>query len=313
MSEETTIYDVIIIGAGPAGLSAAIYASRRAMKTLVLSSDIGGQAAKTLDIENYPGVDKISGIELSNKFREQAERFGSTIIIDEAKEITPQDGIFKVKTSTGEFTTKSIILAYGKKPRELGIPGEQEFKGRGVTYCATCDAPFFKNRDVIIVGGGNSALDAAILTSKIANKVYLVHRGPEFRGEQYLIDKVKEAENIEILFNEELVEIKGEGVVKSATLKSEKEITANGVMVEVGYIVDRSLTTGLVDHDERNQVIVDELQKTSVPGIFAAGDVTPTPYKQVVISASEGAKAALSAFDYLQRLQGKRGVVADWH
>lgn len=307
------MYDVIIIGGGPAGMTAAIYSARRALKTLVLSSDIGGQMAKTTEVENYPGLNVIGGFEISNRFKNQAEKFGARIIIEEVREIAPDDDNFMVKTNLNQYKCTTIILAYGKKPRELGIPGEEQFKGRGVTYCATCDAPFYKGKKVVVVGGGNSALDAAILCSKIAGNVYLIYRGAEFRAEQYLIDKVKEAANIELIFNGELAEISGNQTVKAVKLKSGEIIPTDGVMIEIGYVVDRSLTENLVEHDIKNQVVVDELQQTSRPGIFAAGDLTPTPYKQIVISAAEGAKAALSCFDYIQKKQGKRGIAADWH
>lgn len=307
------MYDVLIIGAGPAGLTAAIYAGRRALKTLVVSHDIGGQVSKTLDVENYPGVDRVKGGELASRFREQAERFGAEIKLEEVKKITPVENIFQVKTKNALYEAKVVILAFGKRSKTLGIAGEEKFSGRGVTYCATCDAPFFKNKTVVVVGGGNSALDAAVLASSISKKVYLIHRGPEFRGEQYLIDKVKEAPNVETIFNDELSEILGDASVRSVKLKSGAEIPTDGVMVEVGYVVDRSLAENLVELDSRNQVVVDQFQQTSMPGIFAAGDLTPTPFKQIVIAAGEGAKSALSAFDYLQKAEGKRGIAADWH
>ncbi|OQA04047.1 MAG: Thioredoxin reductase [bacterium ADurb.Bin400] len=307
------MYDTIVIGAGPAGLTAAIYASRRAMKVLVISGDIGGQITKTYDIENYPGFEHISGAELALKFRHQAEKFGAEIILDSATSITPQEQHFIVKTDRTEYRARSIILAFGKKPRELNVPGESKLKGHGVTYCATCDAPFFKAKDVAVVGGGNSAIDAALLASRISDTVYLIHRGSVLTGEQYLIDKIKESPNIKTIFNAEVSEIAGKSHVDGLVLKDGTQLSVSGVMIEVGYIVDRSLVEGLVELDKRNQIIVNGQQETSVPGIFAAGDLTPTPYKQIVISASEGAKAALACFDFIQRQQGRRGIIADWH
>ncbi len=307
------MYDVIIIGAGPAGLTAAIYAARRAMKTLVLSVDIGGQVTKTYDIENYPGFNLISGFELATKFKEQAEKFEAKIILEETKKIRVLKNGFSIKTNKDTYQARIVILAFGKKPRELGVPGEEKFKGRGVTYCATCDAPFFKNKTVVVVGGGNSALDAALLASKISKKVYLVHRREQFRGEQYLVDQIKKAKNIELVVKAGVREIKGEKTVESIILNGDREIKTDGVMIEVGYMVDRSLVDGLVELDSKNQIRVSAHQETSVPGIFAAGDLTPTPFKQIIISAGEGAKAALAAFDYLQKLEGKQGIIADWH
>jgi len=307
------MYDVIIIGGGPAGLSAAIYSSRRALKTLVISRDIGGQIAKTPDIENYPGIDKISGIELANRLKAQTERFGAEIIFEETVKIEKKENEFLVHTLRNKYEAKTVILASGKKPRELGIPGENEFKGRGVSYCATCDVPFFKNKTLVVAGGGNSALDAALLASKYCKKVYLVHRRDTFSGEQVLIDTVKFTKNIEMVFNSQVKEIKGEKIVNKIVLSNDKEIETDGIIIEIGFIVDHSLVEDLVELDEKKQVMVNNIQETSEPGIFAAGDLTQTPYKQAIISAAEGAKAALSCYDYLQKLQGKRGILADWH
>lgn len=307
------MFDVIIIGGGPSGLTAAIYCSRRGLKTLVVSRDIGGQITKTNEIENYPGFDHISGVELSKKFFEQAKKFGAEFIFDEVKEIKKNGESFDVSMRRKTYQTKTIILAFGKKPRELGVPGEEELKGRGVSYCATCDAPFFKNKVLTIVGGGNSALDAAVISSEIAKQVNIIHRGSEFKGEEILINKIKSASNIKIIMNDEIIEITGKERVETVKLKSGQEIPTDGVIVEVGYIIDRSLVSGLVELDKLNQVVTDKSQATSVPGIFASGDLTETPYKQIVISAGEGAKAALSAFDYIQKLSGKKGIAADWH
>lgn len=304
------LYDVIIIGGGPAGLTAALYASRRQLKTLVLTRDIGGQAAKTFDIENYPGLEHITGPALSTTFKKQAENFGAKIGYEEVLSIEKGEK-FQVKTKSASYESKTIILASGKTPRELNVPGEEKFKGRGVTYCATCDAPFFRNKTVAVIGGGNSALDAALLCSDIAKKVFLIHRSL-LSGEAIMVEKVKKKANVEILLSEEVSEVKGGGVVESIVLNSGKEIKTDGVIVEVGYIVDTSLVKDLVKISEKNQIEVDLNQATSTPGIFAAGDLTITPYKQIVISAGEGAKAALSAYDYIQKIEGKKGIIGDW-
>ena len=307
------IYDVIIIGGGPAGLTAAIYSARRALKTLVLSTDIGGQISKSTAVENYPGIDLISGMDLSMAFFNQAKKFGAEIHFEEVKSIKNEKEVFEVKTLSKTHFCKSIILAFGKKPRELAVNGEEELKGKGVTYCATCDAPFFKDKTVAVVGGGNSAIDAAILSANYASKVYLLHRGPEFRAEQILIDKIMKIPKIEILMETEIKSINGKEKVESISLSNNKVIEVDGVIVEVGFTVDRSLIADLVKIDDKNQVVTDSLQRTSVPGIFAAGDLTETPYKQVVISAGEAAKAALACFDYIQKSEGKKGIIADWH
>lgn len=312
--EQSDMYDVIIIGGGPAGLSAAIYAGRRALNTLVITRDIGGQIAKTPDIENYPGLDKVSGVFLATKFKEQAEKFGAKIVFEETVKVEKtSDDNFLVHTLRNKYSAKTVILSSGKKPRELGVPGENEFKGRGVSYCATCDAPFFKDKTLMVVGGGNSAIEAAILGAKFAKKVYLIHRRDSFRGEEILVKNLEEHKNIEILYNSEVEEVKGDKTVKSAVLNNYREIETDGIIVEIGFVVDHSLVKELVKVDEKNQVIVNNIQETSVPGIFAAGDLTETPYKQVIISAAEGVKASLSAYDYLQRKQGKKGIMGDWH
>lgn len=305
------MYDTIIIGGGPAGLTAAIYAGRRSLKALLLTRDIGGQAAKTFDIENYPGIVHTTGPALAKTMQEQANSFGAEIKYEEVKSVTQKDACFEIKTSTSQYESKTIIIASGKKPLELRVPGEEEFKGKGVTYCATCDAPFFRKKSVVVVGGSNSALDAAILCSEIAEKVYLVHRSV-LSGEQVMIDKVKASENVEIILPDEIKEIKGDQVVKSVTLKSGREIEASGVIVEVGYTIDSSLFSELVKINEKKQIITDLSQNTSVPGIFAAGDLTEAPYKQIVIAAGEGAKSALSAYDYIMKLENRKGIIGDW-
>lgn len=307
------MYDVIIIGGGPAGLTAGIYATRRSLKTLILTTDIGGQASKAYDIENYPGLPTVSGVELSKKMFNQAKYFGAEIKFEEAKEIEQSKDSFRVKTNTNDYETKTVIVASGKKPRELNVPGEVEFKGKGVSYCATCDAPFFKNKTVAVIGGGNSALDAAHLCAKISKIVYLIYRGSTFSAEQVLQNQVKNKSNIEILMNSEVAKIDGENKVTSITLKDGKELETDGIIIEIGYDVERKLVENILKLNEKGQVIIDHNQATSVPGIFAAGDLTTTTYKQIVIAAGEGAKAALSAFDYIQRKEGKKGISADWH
>lgn len=305
-------YDVIIIGGGPSGLSAAIYSARRSLKTLVLAKDLGGQITRTNEIENYPGFDRITGSELATKFFNQAKKFGAEIKFEEAKKISKTNDGFLLKTLRNEFKTATIILAFGKSPRELDVPGEDKLKGRGVSYCATCDAPFFKDKLVVVVGGGNSALDAALVSAAVAKNVYLIHRS-EFRGEAVLLEKVNQAKNIEQIVPGEIAEIKGEDKVEAVILKDGREIKTDGILIEIGYIIDRKLVEGVIEMDSAGQIIIDARQNTSIPGIFAAGDLTNTPYKQIIIAAGEGAKAALSCFDYIQQKAGKKGIVADWH
>jgi len=311
-------YDVIIIGAGPAGLSAAIYTTRRALKTLVLSMDIGGQMASTLDIENYPGFQLISGTDLSNRMMQQAKKSGAEIIVDqEVEELSKKGDIYIVKTKNKEYQAEAVILAFGKKPRELNVPGDEKYRGKGVSYCATCDGPLFKNRIVTVVGGGNSALDAALYLAKIAKKVYLIHRRDQFRGDEILVRQVEAKNNIELILNSVVTEILGEETVKKVKVKNVKteklrEIETEGVFIEIGFVVAADFIKDLVKVDKINQVIIDIDCRTSDPGIFAAGDLNYTPYKQIVIAAGQGAVAALSAYDYIQKKKGKLPVRIDW-
>jgi len=312
---QKNIYDVVIIGAGAAGMTAAIYTSRRMLKTLVISKDLGGQATMAVEVENYPGFDEaISGFEIMQKFNRQAKKFGVEFVYNEVSEIQPKNNFFKIRTNEQEYQAQSIILAFGLTPCDLGVLGEEKFKGKGVSYCATCDALFYKNKNVSVIGGGNAALDATFLLSKIAKKVYLIHRRNEFRGDEILIQKIKKQKNVQFVLNSIVKEIKGNEFVESIIInkieeKNEEEIKVDGVFVEVGYEVKADFVKNLVNLDKKNQIIANKNCQTSYPGIFAAGDVTDTFYKQIVISAGEGAKAALSAYKYIQ---DKKDTGLDW-
>ncbi|MFA7244366.1 MAG: FAD-dependent oxidoreductase [Patescibacteria group bacterium] len=295
------MYDIIIIGGSAAGLTAAIYATRRALKTLVLTAEIGGLMAKNSEIENWPGELKINGVELANRMKTQVENFGADLKLELVQKISSDKSGFSVVTSKGIYQGKTILLAFGKSPRVLKVPGEEKYLGRGVSYCATCDAPLYREKNVAVIGGGNSALDAAVLLSKIAAKVYIIHRKSEFRGDEYLIKKVTNSDKIEAIMDSELKEIRGNEIVGGVVLKDGKEIKVDGVFIEIGYIVNDSLIEGIVDIDQLGQVIVNHNQETSVPGIYAAGDLTNMPFQQLVIAAGEGATAALSAYDYIQK------------
>jgi len=313
-------YDVIIVGGGPAGMTAALYTSRRGLKTLVVSQDIGGQAAITPEVENYPGFESVGGLELMEKFKKHAEKFGAEFLIDEAQAVNKkEDGNFTVKTASENFNTEAVILAFGLSHQHLNVPGEEQLIGRGVTYCATCDAPLFKGKKVAVVGGGNSAVDAAIYLSEIASQVHLIHRRSEFRAEEFLVNRLSSLTNIEVKLDSVIKEIKGKERVESITVvnvnedQKNEEITVDGVFIEVGLVVKADFIKGLVNLNERNEIKISSACETSVPGIFAAGDVTAVTYKQIVISAGEGCKAALQAYLYLQEKKGKKGaVMIDW-
>ncbi len=312
------VYDVIIVGAGISGLTAGIYACRRKMNTLIISKDIGGQALIAKEIENYPGVERTSGAEIVQKVYEQALNFGAQIIQDEVVSVEKLgEGNFRVKTLKGEYVSRSIIIAAGKLPKDLKVPGEERFKGGGVSYCATCDAPLFKNKNVIVVGEGNIALDASLLLTKYAKEVNLITKRNSLSGDKELIEMVLNAPNIKVLYETSVKEIIGtfkvEKVLVETLGKGMYELQVDGVFVELGYEVNIEPFKNLVSFDDRKQIIVNNKNETKTSGVFACGDITDTPYKQLVISAAEGAKAALSAYEYVQRLSGKYAVTIDWH
>ena len=310
------LYDVIIVGAGPAGLTAAIYTSRRNLKTLVLSKGLSDQVSETPHIENYPGFLKIEGYKLIQKFEEQVRDFGVEIIFEEVVKITPKKNSFVVKTvSKKSYESKVLILAFGKIPRTLNIPGEKEFTGKGVSYCATCDAPLYKNKTVAVIGGGNAALDAVLLLSKIAKKVYLIHRRDEFRGFEAEVEKVKKRKNIELVLSHIPVEFKGNKVIRSMIVESKKtnarkEVKLDGVFVEIGSEVKTDFVKDLVKLDKNGYIIVNSNCETSRPGVFAAGDVDNTPFKQIIVAAGEGAKAGLMSYNYLHGIKAE--IIIDW-
>lgn len=296
-------YDVIIIGAGAAGLSAALYTTRRRLKTLVLSKDMGGQTATTMDIENYPGVDFSTGPDLMKEFTNQAKKFGAEVVLDEVLSIA-KNGEFTVRTKSKKtYVAKSVILALGKHHRELNAKGEEEFKNKGVVYCATCDAPLFEGKPVAVVGGGSAALDAALLLARISPKIYLIHRRDTFKAEDILVEKAKQLDNIEFILDATVTEIKGDNLVNAIVVNTkggDKILEVEGIFVEVGQIVPNEFIKDLVELTDAGEIVIDKMNQTSVKGLFAAGDATTVPFKQTVISAGEGAKAALSAYNYIQ-------------
>jgi len=304
------MYELIIIGAGPAGMTAAVYAARKKINTLLISGDIGGQGLTTWLVENYMGYQFIAGHELMQKFEEQVKQFPTDVKIEVGKRVERLlrvDGGFEVRTDRGEtYQAKVVILATGKRPRQLNVPGEKELLGRGVTYCAICDGPLFADVKVAVIGGGNSALEAADDMVKIADHVYLISLTP-LTGDQILIDKVKEANNLTMFLEHEVLEIKGENSVEGIRIrdlksKKEKELEVGGIFVEIGLIPNSGLVKELVTLNRLGEIEVNCGNETGVPGFFAAGDVTSVPDKQIVVAAGEGAKAALQAHRYLQRL-----------
>ncbi|MEA3272656.1 MAG: thioredoxin-disulfide reductase [Patescibacteria group bacterium] len=314
------MYDIIVIGAGPAGLAAALYTSRRMLKTLVIAKNVGGQAAQAKRVENYPGIKAISGMDISMEMKEQAEGFGSEFKLEEALGVEKKAKKFVVKTSIGKYEAKSVILAFGLTPRDLSVPGEKEFVGKGVSYCATCDAPFFKDKTVAVVGGGNSAIDGALVLSKIAKKVYIVHRRASFRAEAELVCQIEDAKNIEPVLNSVVKEIRGKDVVQEVVIENVETRHASskktdGIFIEVGLMPKTGWVKDTVKLDGKNQIITNKNCETSTPGIFAAGDVSDVLFKQIGIAAGEGAIAALMAHRYILKLEGKditQAVPFDW-
>lgn len=309
-------YDVIVIGAGAGGLTAAIYTCRKNLKTAVISVDIGGQTNLTNHIENYPGVDAMPGPLLMQKFKEKATSFGAEFITGKVTRVDKEGDAFKVTLSNDDaYLCRAVILAFGTVPRELSIPGEARFLGRGLSTCTTCDAPLFKNKVVAVIGGGNAAVEGALELAKVGAKhVYLVHRRNEFRADEVTMEKVKAEKNVELVTPYEPVDIAGDKFVnalkiKHAETKQEKSLAVQGVFKEIGFVVDVSSVKHLIKVNERNEVIIDDRNATSVQGIFACGDVTTVPYKQTVISAGEGAKAALECYRWLS---GQKHTAMDW-
>ena len=296
-------YDIIIIGAGPGGLTAGIYAGRQGTKNLIIDRDLaGGIGREVPEMENYPGFDNISGLELIEKMKAQATKNTELHEMENVTEIIENDGEYRftVKTDKDEYQTKSIILATGSSHRHLEAKGEDEFLGKGVSYCATCDGFFFQGRDIVMVGGGNSALQEALYLNNLGANVTLIHRRDEFRAQKHLQDQIKEA-GINTIMNATVEEIKGEMLVESVTLKDTKtgklsELPINGVFISVGYVPHTELAKQLnVNLDESGHIIIDNDQKTNIDYVYAIGDVC-VGLKQWIVACGEGAVAATSAF-----------------
>jgi alkyl hydroperoxide reductase subunit F len=296
------MHDLIIIGAGPAGITASVYAARKRMNFIVISKDVGGQAAYSGDIENYTGYQFIAGPELTAKFEEHMKKYNVGLKSDEEViGLNKQDNVIIIDTDKGRYQTKTVIVSSGKRAKELNIPGEKTFKNRGLTYCATCDGPLFANKDVAVVGGGNSALDAALQLIKIANHIYLINLTSALSGDPIMQEKLKSNNKMTILNNTAVTAILGDKFVKEIRITSqgkERSLSVEGVFVEIGLVPNSEFAKGL-EKNERGEIKIDSYNRTNIAGIFAAGDVTNIPEKQIVIAAGEGAKATLSAFRYL--------------
>lgn len=302
-------YELIIVGGGPAGITAGIYASRQKIKTLLITKSFGGQMAqKAVGIENYPGFEEISGFELIQKMEKHLKKREIDVLLDQVKTIQKNDNDFSVATISGkEFQSKAVIVATGADPRPLEVAGEKDFVGKGVSYCVACDGPLYAGKTVAVVGGGNAGLEAAISLSKYAEKVYILEYGDQIKADAHNQEHVRKLTNIEILTNVASKRIQGKKFVDSLVYedrKSGKEITLpiQGLFVEIGSQPATSFIKGLAHFNERDEIIVDpRTGETSVAGLFSAGDADDVPYKQIIIACGEGAKAALSASIYLQK------------
>jgi len=300
----TTTHDVIIVGGGPAGLTAAVYAARKSLNVLLITRDIGGQALYSLGIENYMGYQFISGQDLMNRFEEQVEKYKVERALAEVKTVAKTSNAFVAQTETGEkYRGRTIIVATGKKSRTLNAKGIDSFVGRGVSYCATCDAPFFAGLDVAVIGGGNSALTAAYELVEIARKVYLINRSPLKADEVYL-DKIRDAPNLERFIGYELAEVRGGDAVTEAVFRRTSDgslmtLQVAGIFIEIGLIPNSELVKDFALLNKDDEIVVGCDCTTSIPGLFAAGDVTTVPEKQIIVAAGEGAKAAISAYKYI--------------
>jgi thioredoxin reductase (NADPH) len=308
------VENVIVIGSGPAGYTAALYASRANLEPLVIEGFLwGGLLQQTTDVENYPGFpDGIMGPELMQHFRSQAERFGTKFLTDQATRVELSDdpgGVHKVFVGDDEYRSRAVILAMGAVHRKLGIPGEEELGGRGVSYCATCDAAFFRNKPTLIVGGGDSAMEEAMFLSKFASDVKVVHRRDQFRASQIMIDRARENANIELVTPyavEELVSGDGSGSLTTARLRntedgSERDIDVAGAFIAIGHIPQSGIVEGQLDIDDEGYVVTDaKSTRTNRPGVFASGDLVDRTYRQAVTAAGTGCQAALDAEWYLR-------------
>jgi alkyl hydroperoxide reductase subunit F len=303
--DTSKVYDIVIIGGGPAGLTAAVYAMRKGASVALIAKHAGGQVAETSGIENYMGYRYINGLELVDKFKDQVLHF--TIDYDEGGEVEAieDEGIKKVLLKDGRIIkSKSLIIASGKRWRKLGVKGEDEFIGKGVAYCSICDAPFFAGKKVVVVGGGNSGVEAAIDLAKVAKEVIVIQNLDKLTADKILIDKLNSFTNVNFLYKTVVREIIGDSFVKTILIENtellqKSEIDVDGIFIEIGLVPNSDFVRGVVELNSNGEIIVDCSCSTSARGIFAAGDVTSVPFKQIIIAAGEGAKAALSAWEYL--------------
>ncbi len=303
-------FDVVILGGGPAGLSAAIYASRGAVSTALIDiSMMGGQPSNYLELENYPGFPIIGGYDLMEKFEEHADKFGvQKFPMQEIEKIDLTSTPKLIVTKEGEFKAKSVIIACGAQPMKLGVPGEKEFVGRGVSYCAVCDGAFYKGKVVAVVGGGNAAVEEAMYLTKFADKVYLIHRRNELRADKIVQERAFKNEKLEFVWDSVVKEIKGDELVHTAVLenvhtKEHSNLAVDGIFPYIGMVPNIENISGQVEQDAGGFILTDETMKTSIEGVFAVGDIRKTPLRQVITAASDGAVGAVYSVKYVESLK----------
>jgi thioredoxin reductase (NADPH) len=297
------IFDLIVIGGGPSAIGCAIYAKRFAMKVLIIGKTYGGLIATTHVVENYPAISSISGQGLMEMFKEHMDSLDIPYISDEIKSIEKMDGYFVLHSFFQKFKTYSICIATGSARRKLGIPGEDEFAGKGVSYCATCDGPFYKDKVVCVVGGSDSAAKEALFLAQNTKKVYIIYRGEELRAEPINKKRVLENEKIEIIYRTNVIKIIGEGRVNAVVFDNGNQLEVDGVFIEIGSVPNSEIAKNIgLETNEKNEIKINRKSETNIPGIFAAGDVADAPFKQAITGVSEGVIAAYSAFDYVKEM-----------
>jgi thioredoxin reductase (NADPH) len=304
--KKKTEFDVVIIGAGPSGYTAGIYCSRAGYDTLILSGILpGGQLVNTTEVENYPGFEKgVMGPDLMIEMRKQTQRMGTTIVDDEVVNVDFRNTPFKILTASEEYEGRAVIIATGANPRKLGLEGEQTFAGKGVSYCATCDGPFFRNQELIVVGGGDSAIEEGTFLTKFATKVHLVHRRDELRASKIMQERALNNEKIKFHWNSEVVDIKGDqkmqqGIIKNIKTNEETTLDVGGLFVAIGHVPNTKIFKNQIDLDDEGYIVLKNKTHTNIEGVFAAGDVHDRKYRQAITAAGFGCMAAIDVDKYL--------------
>jgi len=309
-------FEIVIVGAGPAGLSAGIYVARQNVSCLIISKDLGGQMNLIPRLENYPGAIMTSGQILAKTLETQYLSFKGEIVYDTVEKIDESEGGFKIKTTRSEYAAKSVVLAPGKVPNMLGLENESEYFNKGIHYCTKCDAPFYQGRTTASVGVGNYLLESGLLLSRMASKMYLILRGAKLAGDKDLVAAIENNKNIEIVTQSSVKAISGNSVLQQITIVdssgAEKVLDVDALFIEMGSKINLDYVKHLVKINTKGEIEIESGGMTSHPAIFAAGDATTIPYKQIIVACGDGSNAGLSAFNYLEKLKGKPGVRADW-